>query len=201
MSKLKTKKTQATEEDSWQLIYIALMMVMMIFFLIMFMFYYIEGEQTMAKNINVSELSVEQVEQMRQIVDRVQDLDMGEQIRLIFDTPLMFESGRAELKDETPGLKNLAEFLANMEGIYILIEGHTDNVPMGAGGKFENNKMLSQYRALNILRYFEDIGVNSSRLVAVGKGEYDPVVPNDTPKNRAKNRRVEIKLSRKRFFQ
>ncbi len=201
MSNLDRLESTEVEGDSWQLIYIALMMIMMIFFLIMFMFYFIEGEQSMAEGIDMSELTVEQVEQMRQIINRVQSLEMGEQLRLIFDNPLMFRTGRANLRDETLGLKNLGDFLSNMEDIYILIEGHTDNVPMGPGGRFSSNKMLSQYRALSILKYFEELGVSSSRLVAVGKGEYDPIAPNDTSENRAKNRRVEIILSRERFFQ
>ena len=78
-------------------------------------------------------------------------------------------------------------------GYRINIIGYTDNRPIRSK-KFANNWELSAMRAVNILRLFVACGYNPKLLSAVGRGEYDPIVPNDTPQNRAKNRRVEFEI-------
>jgi chemotaxis protein MotB len=78
-------------------------------------------------------------------------------------------------------------------GHRINIIGYTDNTPIRSK-KFMNNWELSAARAINILRLFIKCGYDPRYLSAVGRGEYDPVAPNDTPQNRAKNRRVEFEI-------
>ncbi len=76
----------------------------------------------------------------------------------------------------------------------VRVEGHTDNVPIQTP-RFPSNWELSVGRAVNVVKYFAEVSdMNPQRLSAVGYGESRPVVPNDTPLNRAKNRRVEILL-------
>ena len=76
----------------------------------------------------------------------------------------------------------------------VRIEGHTDNVPI-ATRRFPSNWELSTARAVQVLKYFIAAGeIDPSRLSAVGYGEAKPVLPNNTPENRTKNRRVEIVL-------
>ena len=69
------------------------------------------------------------------------------------------------------------------------ISGHTDNV-----GKADANKILSQNRAKACVDYMISKGIASDRLVPKGYGQTKPLVPNDTPENRFKNRRVEAKI-------
>ena len=76
-------------------------------------------------------------------------------------------------------------------GFHIKIIGYTDSSPIKSP-RFANNWELSIYRALNILKLFLQCGYDKRLLSAEGRGEYDPIAPNDTPQNRAKNRRVEF---------
>ncbi|MRI83126.1 MAG: flagellar motor protein MotB [Nitratiruptor sp.] len=78
-------------------------------------------------------------------------------------------------------------------GYRINIVGYTDNTPIRSK-RFLNNWELSAFRAINILRLFIECGYDPRYLSAVGRGEYDPMVPNDSPQNRAKNRRVEFEI-------
>jgi chemotaxis protein MotB len=76
----------------------------------------------------------------------------------------------------------------------IRIEGHTDNVPISTA-TFPSNWELSAARAVNIVKFLSDhMGVHPRRLSAVGYGESRPIKANDTPENRAMNRRVEMVL-------
>lgn len=105
---------------------------------------------------------------------------------------VLFESAKADL---IPSSKNLLDKIAkfiNQVKNNIEIEGHTDNVPINTF-KFESNWELSTSRAVNVLRYFvEDKKLDPKRFGAEGYGEYRPLVNNDTPDNRAKNRRINI---------
>ena len=76
----------------------------------------------------------------------------------------------------------------------IVIEGYTDNLPMQSA-RYPNNWELSTARALSVVYYLiNEKDIEPTRLSAKGYGEYRPIAPNDTPENRAKNRRVNIVL-------
>ena len=104
----------------------------------------------------------------------------------------LFDLGVADLSVEArPLLEKIGGIMANTS-YFVRIEGHTDNLPIRTE-RFPSNWELSTARAVNVLRYFiENHGVSSQRLFAVGFGEYQPLVPNDTLEQRAQNRRVEI---------
>ena len=105
---------------------------------------------------------------------------------------VLFASNRAELRPEARRvLDQIADFLERNEAISVTIEGHTDSM-----GSEAHNQDLSQRRAQAAVDYIAGQGVAASRLGAVGKGESEPTAPNDTPENRAKNRRVEFIPSR-----
>jgi len=106
----------------------------------------------------------------------------------------LFESGSADINpDAYPVLEELLKIIEAFS-CPIRVEGHTDNVPI-LTEKFDSNWELSTARAVNIVKYFIDHGnVAPERLSAVGYGELRPLVPNDSPEHRAKNRRVEIVL-------
>ena len=109
---------------------------------------------------------------------------------------LLFKSGSDVVEDKgVDAIKKLAEVIKLNDHIDILIEGHTDNVPIKSA-KFKDNWDLSTSRASNIVRLLiKDSGINPKLLTAAGKGEFSPVAPNDTPENKAKNRRTEIIIS------
>ncbi len=111
---------------------------------------------------------------------------------------ILFDSGSAAIKEGgREVLRQLSEALSRVEGQGIVIEGHTDDVPItGAlSQRFHTNWELSAARATAVVRYLQEQGgVPGDRLSAVGFGPYRPVDTNDTPEGRARNRRIEIKL-------
>lgn len=109
---------------------------------------------------------------------------------------LMFASGKAEVQDKgKEALDVLAKVLKKNPEFEILIEGHTDNVPISTS-QFKDNWDLSVARATSMVRLLEDEhGLDPDRLTASGRGEHDPKASNDSAEGRAKNRRTEIILS------
>ena len=109
---------------------------------------------------------------------------------------LLFRSGSAAVESKgRDALKVLAGVLHNNPDINILVEGHTDNVPIRTA-VFRDNWDLSVARATSIVRILTDQHkIDPERLTASGKGEFAPIADNDTPEGRAKNRRTEIILS------
>lgn len=106
----------------------------------------------------------------------------------------VFDVGEADILTRgggVPMLDKIGAIIAPLPHV-VRIEGHTDNVPIHTD-KFPSNWELSTSRAVNVLRYFMDVrNIPARRLVAVGFGEFQPRLSNDTPENRAANRRVEI---------
>jgi chemotaxis protein MotB len=108
---------------------------------------------------------------------------------------ILFASGSATLgKEGRDALAAVAEALRGLKGRAIRVEGHTDDVPT-SGGAFASNWELSSARALAVVRFLQDTGVDPTRLVAAGYGEFQPISPNDTPEGRSLNRRIEIVLA------
>lgn len=105
---------------------------------------------------------------------------------------ILFDSGSAEIKkDSLPLLDKLSNLLSNFSN-EIIVEGHTDNVPINHG-YYQSNWELSTDRAVKVVRYFtEKKGLNSSKYMAIGCGEFRPIATNATPEGRQKNRRVNI---------
>jgi chemotaxis protein MotB len=108
---------------------------------------------------------------------------------------LLFQSGSAIVDPKgKQALSSLATVLNATPDINVMIEGHTDTVPIR--GKFEDNWALSVSRATSIVRILtNDYKVDSHRVIASGRGEFYPVADNKTADGRAKNRRTEIVLS------
>ncbi|MEN3013665.1 MAG: OmpA family protein [Endomicrobiia bacterium] len=113
-----------------------------------------------------------------------------------FSEKYMFDSGKADIYDEAKEvIKNIASLLVE-EPNRISIEGHTDNTPINTP-EFPSNWELSTKRATNVLKYLlEELKFDPKRLTAAGFGEWHPVAPNDTPENKAKNRRVDLIVRR-----
>lgn len=145
-----------------------------------------------------SEQMAEEIEKLAQeygIQDQVEVSFNGDYVQLTLNGAILFDSGKSEIKQEAlPLIDKIGAILDGYQNNDIEIEGHTDNVPIHSG-KFENNDVLSMYRALSVADYIRQItGIPSGHIKSSGRGEYVPIADNGTPEGRARNRRVEIKL-------
>lgn len=109
----------------------------------------------------------------------------------------LFPSGQVELNEQ--GQKVMAEikdFLVKAMDQQINIRGFTDDVPPSRDSRFKDNWEISSLRAVNVLRYLMQLGIERERMTATGLADLEPLFPNNSPENRAKNRRVEIVLEK-----
>lgn len=109
---------------------------------------------------------------------------------------LLFRSGSIRVdQNGKEALKQLAEVLVNQPEIDIMIEGHTDNVPILKSTTFKDNWDLSVLRATEVVRILTDeFNLDKTKLIPCGRGEHLPKAENETPEGRAINRRTEIIL-------
>lgn len=119
----------------------------------------------------------------------------GQYVLMTLNGAVLFQSGSAELAQGSyPLMDKLGMILKKFNQNIIEIEGHTDNVPIH-NGRFENNNVLSMYRALSVADYLRgNTNLKPGNIKSSGRGDYVPIADNGTPQGRAKNRRVEIKV-------
>ena len=145
---------------------------------------YQQLNQTMSNEINSKQMHI----------DRLQNA-----IRVTVNDDLIFPSGEWEMPaGARQTIGKMTPILAPMQQTKIVVNGYTDNVPIGPGLKRQGiatNQVLSQKRADNVMQFMISQGVNASLVSAQGFGEADPVASNDTPEGRAQNRRVELTLA------
>lgn len=114
-------------------------------------------------------------------------------IKVVLPEGVLFDSGRADLKEKAKTvLAPIVEELKKLPND-IIVEGHTDNVPIKSG-RYRSNWELSMARAYSVVGYLEEMGMDPKKLAGLGYGENRPVADNMTPEARAKNRRIEISL-------
>jgi chemotaxis protein MotB len=115
---------------------------------------------------------------------------------------ILFDSGSSKVKKNGEKvLDRVAEILKKVTDKQIMIEGYTDNVPIGGAlaEKFPTNWELSTARATNVVRYLQRDGIDPQLLGACGYSEYRPIASNRTEEGKAKNRRIEVVLTPKDF--
>jgi chemotaxis protein MotB len=112
---------------------------------------------------------------------------------------LLFPSGSTKVQpDGIEALNKLAQALESNPDISVMVEGHTDDVPMNGKGDIKDNWDLSVMRATSIVKILlQDAKIDPTRLMASGVSEYDPVDPAKTKEARQKNRRTDIILTPK----
>ncbi len=204
-------KTRGEEESGsmiWLTVYSDMMTNLMLFFLMLFAFTRLQSsvreEVVRALQEQFSGKKVEKIEKKEESKEKMDELkkiayveETESRIKITLPAPVLFDVGKADVKERTKQiLSNIASTLKASK-YPILIEGHTDNIPI-TGGKFRSNWQLSAARAFAVLNYFiEAENILPERLSALGYGEYQPVAPNETEEDRAKNRRIEIILVKK----
>ena len=117
-------------------------------------------------------------------------------VKLILNPPILFDSGKATLKQEGKGVLAAAGEIYDNVFNPIVVEGHTDNVPINTS-EYPSNWELSFFRAFSVIKYYIDSrNYTPKRLSAMGYGEFKPLVNNDSIFNRSLNRRIEINIIR-----
>jgi outer membrane protein OmpA-like peptidoglycan-associated protein len=115
---------------------------------------------------------------------------VGEGIKITFDSGILFDVNRANLKNNSKTeLTKLGTILNKYDDTNILLAGHTDST-----GSDQYNLELSRRRADSVSDYLTSQNVNSARFTVQGYGESDPIASNDTADGRAQNRRVEVAI-------
>lgn len=107
---------------------------------------------------------------------------------------LLFGSGSIQIDNKgVSALQQLAKAIKDQKDINIMVEGHTDNVPISKKSTYmSDNWDLSVMRATSITRILTTAGVSPGQITASGRSEYVPLAKNDLPQNKQKNRRTEI---------
>jgi chemotaxis protein MotB len=127
---------------------------------------------------------------------QIQITQLREGLRLNLAQDILFRSGSVAL--EPYGVEVLRKVSGQLTKFPQMVEvqGHSDDVPLSnaLAQRWGSNWELAAARASSVVRLFEAEGVDPTRLRAVSYGMWAPVVENDTPENRARNRRIEIRL-------
>lgn len=124
------------------------------------------------------------------------ELSPDRTVRIILAADLLFPSGNADLGSVARGNIQKITTLLKKTPYMINVVGHTDNMPIKSG-PFATNWELSVMRATTVARFLiEEMGIPASQFSVTGHSYYQPQVNNDTSANRARNRRVEIIISR-----
>jgi len=145
---------------------------------------YDQLNQTMSSEISAKEMHIERLQNA---------------IKVTVNDELLFPSGDWDMPAQAQQtIAKMVPILAPMQQTKIMVNGYTDNVPIGPGLKrkgIDTNVELSQKRADNVMQFMVAKGVNPTIISAQGFGEADPVASNDTEEGRAQNRRVELTLA------
>jgi chemotaxis protein MotB len=107
---------------------------------------------------------------------------------------MLFKSGSYNVTDKAKTvLAKVAKVVNDKPTFECMVEGHTDNVAYNGNGDLVDNWDLSVKRSTSIIRVLtKELGVKPSQLIAAGRGEFIPLVENNSPENRARNRRTRI---------
>lgn len=124
-----------------------------------------------------------------------QDIEINVEKGVVFislSDKVLFKSGSYNITERAKEiLGKVATVINGKPDFEALVEGHTDNVPYQKGVLLDNWD-LSAKRATAIVRSLVELGANPAQLIAAGRSEYVPLVPNDSPENKSTNRRTKI---------
>ena len=160
-----------------------------------------QSQQDSQEEVGLSKYQSQFLENLLDIIEGLEGVEIvGD--RFVFSTEILFATSEAVLsvkgKEE---IKKVGQIILDLEipqdARWVLqVDGHTDNQPIIPGGEFEDNWELSQARALSVVKFLiKELNFPQNKLAATGYGEYQPVDLADTVEGRAKNRRIELKLT------
>lgn len=209
----KRRAGDARNETIWLTIYADLITNLMLLFLALYGLSMM-GEDAMAKalqSMNLSEIKIDDEvgssldfdSLVPLIKDEFKDnpditvVNEAGLARIEFGEKVLFESGQASIKPAgISALMNLASILVAVP-YTIVVEGHTDNVPLISNRHYKNNRELSLARAMSVVRLLTEQGaLPADQLAAAAYGEFKPRSSNLTETGRQMNRRVEILLQK-----
>jgi chemotaxis protein MotB len=125
-----------------------------------------------------------------------QDIQINVEKGVVFislSDKVLFQSGSYNLSTRANEiLGKVATVINGKPDFEALVEGHTDNVPYSGGGVLIDNLDLSAKRATAVVRQLITLGANPAQLIAAGRGEFVPLVPNTSVDNKSRNRRTKI---------
>lgn len=151
-------------------------------------------EEKLKENEELAE-RIEEALKENNIGDEVELSFTSQFVQLTMNGALLFDSGRAELKEKAEQMLDKIGVILERYGTGIIeIEGHTDNVPMSSS-RYASNEELSSARALSVFYYLRDTTfLDPVNLKHSGMGERAPIADNTTEEGRSRNRRVEIRI-------
>jgi chemotaxis protein MotB len=150
-----------------------------------------------AEDIQLEKIAGEFEESFEDLIfeEKVSVKKTDDWIEISLDDTVVFQSGGVEPVDEAlPLIEKIARIMDKHDNA-MLVEGHTDNVPIRSP-VFPSNWELSAARAATVVRYLALEGISSARMGAMGYGQFQPVARNDTRAGKAKNRRVVLLISK-----
>ncbi|WP_055437069.1 OmpA/MotB family protein [Lacinutrix algicola] len=125
-----------------------------------------------------------------------EDIEINVEKSVVFislSDKLLFKTGSYNISDRANTiLGKVATVINGKPNFEAMVEGHTDNVPYNRGGVLLDNWDLSVKRSTSIVRALQELGVKPEQLIAAGRGDHLPLVANDSPTNKAINRRTKI---------
>lgn len=118
-------------------------------------------------------------------------------VYISLEEDLLFASGKYEInKSGKEALDKLSDVLSYQKDLEILVEGHTDSIPLSGRGLVKDNWDLSVMRATSVVkRLTSNSNLDPTQLIAAGRSEFVPIVSNSSSDGRSKNRRIEMILS------
>ena len=171
----------------WMVNYADLMTELVCFFVILYAL-----SAALNKDMQKAQQEIQELIKEGKMSGQVQMDKEGMRITLEENSQVsFFESAKADLTDPMKlQMEKLAPILFKLSEKHdVVVEGHTDNVPI-ATKQYASNWELSSARATSVVKFLLADKFNPKHLAAVGYGEHHPIVPNDTEVNRKKNRRV-----------
>lgn len=208
--------------DSWLATYADTITLLLTFFILLYSISVVDSQklselsnalqQSLSGNVEITELEnlddlqfqqgnseyedlyekLENTIESNSLTDVIKIREEERGIILQLDESILFDSAKADLKDNSTEILNKVASIIESVDNDILVEGHADNVPIYSQ-EFKSNWELSTERAINVVKYFVSTkNIVPTRFSVKGYGEYKPLAPNDTAENRAINRRVDI---------
>lgn len=160
-------------------------------------------DSKMSSDKIINKMKLERLEKkIKQLKQLAKSLGYEEEVEILFNeggllirlgNKVLFDLGESELrKSARPILTFVGNTIKEHDADDVIVGGHTDNLPISSS-QYPSNWELSIARSLSVVKFMIDsVKVPPGKLIAAGFSEYHPLEPNDSPKNRQKNRRVEF---------